>query len=143
MSNKTNIHDFVKTVDMIAEFIGTELITVISSIGVALNLFTIILLSNAKLKLQFYSSLWNRCFCDIFVCILGVIYMNGICFICPSVNINTFYSIYFNFYIKIPLIRIALIASSFSEIALGLNRLIFNINLNVLKNISNFILYIY
>ena len=127
MSNKTNIHDFVKTIDMISEFIGTELITVISSIGVALNLFTIILLSNAKLKLQFYSSLWNRCFCDIFVCILGVIYMNGICFICPRTDVYTLFSIYFIFYIKMPLIRIALIASSFSEIALGLNRLIFNI----------------
>ena len=127
MSNTTG-SEFITLVNRISEVIGSEVITILSAIGVVLNLSTLVLLSHKQLKLQFYSSLWNKCFCDIFVNLTGIIYMNGLCGICPEINVNTYESIFLNAYIRIPMVRITLLAASLSEISLVLNRYILTVN---------------
>ena len=106
----------------VSDIIGIYFITVITSIGCICNFMFLILVSHKSLKHKFYDCLWTKAFCDLIVSIIGIGYLNNACVEC--IKDRTYWALFYNLYmIKIPL-RIALVASTYTEIYLILNRLI-------------------
>ena len=112
--------------------IAYYVMTPVSGFGFILNLLTVILLARSKLSrlnTTFYDSFFCKCFCDIVVCLLFSMNANFACN-CNFLNAsgsqwssNSSYEyILFISFIEYPGIRISLLASAYSEIALILNR---------------------
>ena len=104
----------------------------VSSFGFILNILTVILLARSKfsrLNTSFYESIFCRIICDTIVCFFGILNVNFACK-CNVVTesdsewykTSSYEYIFFITFISWPGIRISLLASAFSEIALVLNR---------------------
>ena len=116
-----------------SSIIAYYVLTPISAFGLILNLLTVILLERSKLtrlNTTFYESFFCKCFCDLCVCLFGIVNMNFSCYKCILVtdignawSSNSSYEyIFFISFIEVPGMRVAMLASAYSEIALILNR---------------------
>lgn len=123
---------FLHGLNQVSDVIGFYLIPSISLVGFILNSLTLILLIRSRLtrlNTSFYDSIFCKCFTDIVVCFFGTIYMNGVCRCIGAKQIGQEWSgiysyeyIFFVSYIGIPSLRVSLLASAYSELALIINR---------------------
>ena len=123
--------------DRISDIIGFYFITLVSIIGLALNLFSIKLLMHKSLKHEFYKYLKCKSIFDSIVCLIGVGYLNNNCLHYRPNFYNTYGILFYLLYlIRVP-IRMTLLASALSEVYLTFNRIFtFTSKTNILKNIS-------
>ena len=78
--NKTNYDVFAyNLIDRISNIIGLNFITLVSIIGLVLNLLSIKLLTHKSLKHEFYKELKCKSIFDSIVCLIGVGYLNNNC----------------------------------------------------------------
>lgn len=92
----------------------------VGSLGILFNLFTLVILSNKKIKNNFYNFLWCRVFWNLCTCILSSVYLNYLDMTYERSYLYMFLAWYI---INIPL-RITLFCSLFSDIFLIFNRLV-------------------
>ena len=110
------------------------LISIVSLVGFFLNLASINLLTNKRLKHKFYKYLKCKSICDTAVCLLGIGYLNSNCFQCVDGSYGTFAMLFYKLYIIKFAYRITLLSSALSEIYLNLNRIFSFSNRNNLLN---------
>ncbi len=112
-------YDFLNKV---SNAIGYYVISIVSLLGFILNLFGIQFLSDNNLKHKFYKYLQCKLISDLFVCLIGIGYLNNSCSQCFENQCNKYGIIFYQWYIiKIPN-RIVFLASAFAEIFLTINR---------------------
>ena len=113
---------YCKELNQISDIIGYYIISIISSIGICMKLICLYVLSHKKMKHSFYNQLWSKSFNDFLTCLCGIGYMNSLAFGRDFNQANSFWRLFYQwFIIGIPL-RIVFMASSFSEISMILNR---------------------
>ena len=104
--------------DQIREVLRDYVSRVVSGLGIFLNLIFLRLLLNKKLKNSIYNYLWSRSFCNTIVCIFGLAYMDA-----PVQKVERpLYLLIHELYIIGFTLRIALLASAFTDCLLILNR---------------------
>ena len=62
--------------DLIILIIRDYFSRIVSGLGIFLNLIFLVILLSKKLKNSIYSYLWSRSFCNLIVCIFGLVYMD-------------------------------------------------------------------
>lgn len=92
----------------------------ISIVGVLFNAFCLIFLLNKKLANKVYNFLWCRCFCNLAVCLFGVLFIKPLCTTCL-----TDYTELNNIFVLELGMKASFLASSLSDILLILNRCVF------------------
>ena len=122
-SNETIHLHLILVLERISDIIGYYLITLVSIIGLILNLFSIKLLMHKTLKHKFYSYLRCKSIFDSIVCLFGVGYLKNNCLLCITNNFNSYGILFYQIHvIRIPF-RSALLASTLSEVYLTFNRI--------------------
>ena len=124
VENTTLIHypEYCRGLDKVSDIIGYYAISIISTIGICMKTACMIVLKNRKMRHSFYNQLWSKSFNDFLTCLCGIGYMNSLAFGREFTQVNTFWKLFYQwFIIGIPL-RIVFLASSFSEISMILNR---------------------
>lgn len=122
----------IRGLNPVSNVIGFYIIPSVSAVGFILNSLTLILIARSKLtrlNTSFYDSFFCKCFTDIVVCFFGTVYLNGVCKCLLVTEIGREWSrgysyeyIFFVSYIGIANLRVALLASAYSELALIINR---------------------
>ena len=134
----------VSSIDIISDCIGYYLITIVSSMGLILNLIGIKMMLSKSLKHDFYKFLLFKTTCDSLVCLFGIGYLNNDCLSCLSNTNNTYGALFYQLYIiKMP-VRVTLLVSALAEIYLTFKRMTYlsinnqsNSNVKKTKNIPN------
>ena len=132
---KTN---FEEIIDRTASFIATYLIGLISLSGIYINLSCLVHIGQ-RMNTQtcYYRYLWITRFANVFVCLVGVGYMNSYCLNCIETYQNSYMLLFYKWYvINIPF-RVIYFVGIASENILILTRcLIFYAKKDPLKKIS-------
>jgi hypothetical protein len=122
-----NISQEINTANMTTSFlvliqtsniIENYAIRFISIAGVVLNFISLVIVLNKDLNHFIYTYIWSRFFCNSIVCATGAGYVKPCTINCRQTYFAVFYQWYLN---GIPL-KVALLASTMSEILLILNR---------------------
>ena len=122
-SNETIHLHSIKVLERFSDIIGYYLITLVSTIGLILNLLSIKLLMHKTLTHKFYKYLRCKSIFDSIVCLFGVGYLKNNCLLCIKNHLNSYGILFFQIHvIRIPF-RSALLASTLSEVYLNLNRI--------------------
>ena len=113
---------YCKGLNRASDIIGDYVIGFISIIGICMKCACLTVLRHKRMKHSFYNQLWSKSFNDLLTCLCGIGYMNSLAFGREFTQVNTFWKLFYQwFIIGIPL-RIVFMASSFSEISMILNR---------------------
>lgn len=126
-TNETFIDSYA--LDSVAYILGYYVITIVSAIGIVVNIFTLKVLNSPTLKHSIYNYFWCRSFCDLLVCLVGVTYLYNSCVNCEELHYLKYSVQFYRYYFLFLPMRILFLASSFAEIFLLLNRcfILFNI----------------
>ena len=127
--------EFNRMLDSISNIIGYYLITVVSMIGLILNLASIRMLRHKSLKHKFYKYLLGKSICDSFVCLIGIGYLNSN----SAYSLRNLYNTYLVLFYQINIIRTpmrcAFFISTSSEVCLTFIRILaFSMKINTLNN---------
>ena len=113
---------YCSVLDRASDIIGSYIISIISIIGICIKTACLSVLNHKSMKHSFYNQLWSKSLNDLFTCLCGVGYMNSLAFGRDYTHVNSFWKLFYQwFIIAIPL-RIVFMASSFSEISIIFNR---------------------
>lgn len=118
MNNTTS--EIVLALDLAREILINYGSRAISTVGILVNIFGILILQNKRLQEKFYHCLFCRCFCNMVVCLFGSLHNGLPCMKCQGDYTLTGLQMYFYY----PWTRIALIASIICDVLLILNRLL-------------------
>jgi hypothetical protein len=106
-------------IKLIDQILTNYIIRLVSGTGVILNISSLILLKDKKLKHPIYDHLWCRGLCNLIACIFGTANL----LFYPTGTEQSFEMIFITYYVVGIPMRIAFLASAFSELSLILNRL--------------------
>jgi hypothetical protein len=133
--NTANITSTFLLLLQASELIENYVIRFISIAGVILNLVSLVIVLNKDLNHFIYTYIWSRFFCNVVVCVTGAGYVKNCTINCNQTYFVVFYQWFLN---GIPM-KVALFASTMSEILLILNRVyILNRRRSRLNRISKF-----
>lgn len=106
---------------------------VTSAIGVPLNIFYLVVLSNKELKHSIYNHLWCRVLCNLLVCLFGIAYTHVASIDCET----SLFLLIVQWYINAIPLRISICASVYSDCILMLNRcFVLDKKINIFTRIS-------
>ena len=117
--NQTELSNIYQILTQMNGVLYNYISRTICGLGFITNLFFLFVYSNKKLK-GIYSYQFCHCLCNLVVCFIGSFYSP---FLQQKTNASYFFLI-FNFFVYLPL-RIALIASGYSDVLRILNRYLF------------------
>ncbi len=121
ISKEINTADITSTFLLLlqaSEIIENYVIRFISIAGVILNFISLVIVINKDLNHFIYNYIWCRFFCNVVVCVTGAGYVKNCTINCNQTYFVVFYQWFLN---GIPM-KVALFASTMSEILLILNR---------------------
>lgn len=117
-SNSTGPSATFEALSLATTILESYLIRITSALGVLVNVFGVVILSNKKLTHKFYNYFWCRSVCNLLVCLVGAGYIRNDG---PSLK-RSYVHLYYAWYIiNLPL-RIVFNASAFSDLFLIMNR---------------------
>lgn len=114
-----------------------------SIVGIIFNAFCLIFLLDKKLANKVYNFLWCRCFCNLAVCVFGVLFIKPLCTTCLTDHVELK-----NVFVLELGMKCSFLASSVSDILLILNRCVFlfsnnNRKLSELSKTVSFVLMLF
>lgn len=118
INNSSNSHNTSFLTDA-SDIIQSYVIKSISALGIVFNIFSIILLLRKVSTQQIYKFVFCKFFCNTFICSIGLFYSN---IICPKLCEIRYTDLFVQIFISGLPLRIAILASSISDIILLLNR---------------------
>lgn len=132
-SSSSGVSTFYRGLNRVSDVIGFSIIPLVSVIGFFLNGLTLYRLSKSRLNRMnttFYESIVPKIITDLVVSFFGMFFfLNGACLCLLDTQIGREWSgsysyerIFFLAYVKIPAVKISLLASSYADLALILNR---------------------
>ena len=136
ITNQTTdqLSSFYHALDLTTFILENYVCRVVTGLGIIFNMCLLRLLLNKRLTHTMYNYLWSRAFCNMIVCLFGLVYMD---FPRQIISQLPYYRLIYQAYMITALIRTAFLASAVSDILLVLNRY-FNIlnKKNFLSEIS-------
>jgi len=119
----------------ISNIIENYAIRFISITGVILNFISLVIVLNKDLNHFIYTYIWSRFFCNVIVCATGAGYVK----VCTINCRQTYFAVFYQWYLNGIPMKVALFASTMSEILLILNRVYILIKRSsCLRHISKF-----
>lgn len=103
-------------INYISDIVGYYVISVVSFIGILLNIFILFILRKKELKHDFYKYLWVKAIVDLMICIFGLVYLKSVCSDCPNTISNTYWIIFYQWYMVKVNLRTVFAVSSIHEI---------------------------
>lgn len=97
---------------------------IVSGVGVIFNYYTLYALNRYRRRYKFHDFFICRCFCNLVVCFLALFYKQDLpgLVLCSECKMD-YWILFFQSYLAMILIRVALMASAISDILLINNRI--------------------
>ena len=147
MNKTTNINDSLllddnlKILDTLSRFIALYFTTIISIIGISINLSILITLRRNVFRHKFYETISITTFFDLAYCVFGAFNLYMFCSNCEDRKFNTYNFLFYKWYIIILPCRAVYICLTLAHINLITNRYFVILNKsNIFTNISKKIL---